>query len=72
MSDKSSAHWLQRAAELRAKARRMKDTLIHLEMEIMARAYERLAAYLAEAHSRRQDAPGRVGGLDRSTGKSER
>jgi capsid protein len=51
MSDKSSAHWLERAEELRAEARRMKDTLIRLEMEIMARAYERLAARVTERHA---------------------
>jgi hypothetical protein len=51
MSNKSSAHWLERAEELRVEAGRMKNTLMRLEMEVLARAYERLAACVTERHT---------------------
>jgi hypothetical protein len=46
MSDRSPAHWLERAEELRVEARRMKDRII--QIEILARACERLAAHVTE------------------------
>ena len=48
MSDKPPAHWLERAEELRVEARRMEDRIIGIKIEILARACERLAAYVAE------------------------
>jgi hypothetical protein len=48
MSDKPPAHWLERAEELRVEARRMEDRIIRIKIEILARACERLAAYVAE------------------------
>jgi hypothetical protein len=39
------ADWLQRAGEIRTKARAIKDPEIRSEMETIARLYERLASW---------------------------
>jgi hypothetical protein len=48
MSDKPPAHWLEPAEELRVEARRMEDRIIRIKIEMLARACERLAVYVAE------------------------
>ena len=74
MSDKPPAHWLERAEELRVEARRMEDGIIRKKIEILARACERLAAYVAERQrlfdavaGRRVPEPQTNQGTDRAT-----